>query len=90
MEQPLRFQDKIVFISGSSSGIGKAAALSFVKQGAKVILSSRNIKSNESLVNNIKSMGGDALLYPLIFQRVPILSMPFKLESSTLEVWILQ
>ena len=69
MEQPLRFQDKIVFISGSSSGIGKAAALSFVKQGAKVILSSRNIKSNESLVNDIKSMGGDALFVPADFSK---------------------
>jgi len=69
MEQPLRFHDKIVFISGSSSGIGKAAALSFVKQGAKVILSSRNIKSNESLVNDIKSMGGDALFVPADFSK---------------------
>ena len=59
----LRFQDKIVFISGSSSGIGKEAALSFVDQGAKVILSSRNRASNEALVTEIKSRGGGCFFY---------------------------
>ena len=68
-KQPLRFQDKIVFISGSSSGIGKATALSFVEQGAKVILSSRNIKSKESLVTDIKKNGGDALFIRADFSK---------------------
>ncbi|MDA9844199.1 SDR family NAD(P)-dependent oxidoreductase, partial [Flavobacteriaceae bacterium] len=65
----LRFQNKIVLISGSSSGIGKDAALSFVKEGAKVILASRNVSSNEALIKEIKNQGGDALFVEADFTR---------------------
>jgi NAD(P)-dependent dehydrogenase (short-subunit alcohol dehydrogenase family) len=33
--------DKVVIVTGGSSGIGRAAALSFAKQGAKVIITAR-------------------------------------------------
>ena len=56
-----RFQDKVVLISGTSSGIGKKAALTFAEQGAKIILSSRNVGLNEELVQKIKNKGGEAL-----------------------------
>jgi len=56
-----RFKNKVVLISGSSSGIGKEAAISFVKQGAKVILASRNKDANEALVEEIKKQGGQAI-----------------------------
>lgn len=65
----LRFQNKIVLISGSSSGIGKDTALSFVKEGAKVILASRNVSSNEALIKEIKNQGGDALFVEADFTR---------------------
>jgi NAD(P)-dependent dehydrogenase (short-subunit alcohol dehydrogenase family) len=64
-----RFQDKIVLISGSSSGIGKEAALAFVEEGAKVILASRNVKSNEALVKQIENQGGEALFVASDFTR---------------------
>ena len=56
-----RFKNKVVLISGSSSGIGKEAAISFVKQGAKVILASRNKDANEALVEEMKKQGGQAI-----------------------------
>jgi len=36
------FKDKVIWITGASSGIGEALALEFAQQGAKRILSSRN------------------------------------------------
>lgn len=38
----LRFSEKIVWITGASSGIDEALALGWSREGARVILSSRN------------------------------------------------
>jgi len=55
-----RFLDKVVLITGSSSGIGKGAALTFAEQGAKIVLASRSEGANEDLLQEIKSKGGEA------------------------------
>ena len=47
----MNFHNKIVWITGASSGIGKALALELSKQNAKLILSSRN----ETKLNLVKS-----------------------------------
>ena len=64
-----RFKDKVVLISGSSSGIGKEAAISFVKQGAKVILASRNKDANEALVEELKKQGGEVIFIQADFTQ---------------------
>jgi NADP-dependent 3-hydroxy acid dehydrogenase YdfG len=38
------FNDKVVFITGATDGIGKSLAIESSKLGAKVILGGRNIK----------------------------------------------
>ena len=38
----MRYKDKIVLITGSGSGIGKAAAIAFAKEGATLIVSDIN------------------------------------------------
>jgi len=45
----MHFQDKIIWLTGASSGIGKAVAIELIKQGAKVIISSRNIEKLETV-----------------------------------------
>ena len=54
-------KDKVVVITGSSSGIGKALAYEFGKHGARVVLASRNLKSLELIVNDLRSKGIQAL-----------------------------
>jgi short-subunit dehydrogenase len=56
------FQDKVVLITGASSGIGRAAALSFAQLGSKVVLASRTEKKLEVLKQEIESEGGQALI----------------------------
>ncbi len=40
----MNFKDKVVWVTGASSGIGKAVTLALSKKGAKLIISSRNIE----------------------------------------------
>jgi NAD(P)-dependent dehydrogenase (short-subunit alcohol dehydrogenase family) len=53
-----RFSDKVVLITGSSSGIGRGAALTFAAQGAKVMLASRSQDANQELLDEIHKNGG--------------------------------
>ena len=49
----MELKDKIVVITGGSKGLGKAMALSFLKNGAKVAVCSRDEKRPEDLEENI-------------------------------------
>lgn len=43
----MHFKDKIVWITGASSGIGEATALAFCAEGAKVIISARTVEKDK-------------------------------------------
>ncbi len=60
--QPNRFENKVVLITGASTGIGRATALAFACEGAKVAANYRgNKKDAESLVATIEREGGQAI-----------------------------
>ncbi len=48
----MNFKNKIVLITGASSGIGECLVYAFIKEGAKVILSARKIDDLERVKNN--------------------------------------
>src|SRR6186713_313598 len=54
-------KDKVVAITGASSGIGKSIALLLAGQGAKVVLASRRADELISVVNEITQFGGQAI-----------------------------
>jgi NAD(P)-dependent dehydrogenase (short-subunit alcohol dehydrogenase family) len=56
------FQNKTVLITGGTSGIGKATALAFAKEGANVVVSGRRVAEGEEVAREITSAGGSALL----------------------------
>ncbi|MFN7118603.1 MAG: SDR family oxidoreductase [Saprospiraceae bacterium] len=58
------FKNKIVWITGASSGIGEHLAYALAEQGAKLILSSRNEKELQRVKNNCHQ-DSDILLLPL-------------------------
>ena len=53
-------QDKIVVITGASSGLGEAAARRLSREGATVVLGARRADRLESLVEDLRSAGGKA------------------------------
>ena len=56
-----QFSGKAVLVTGATSGIGKACALAFAKQAARVACVGRNESALAAVVDKIKSFGGDAL-----------------------------
>lgn len=57
----VELKDKIALVTGASSGIGRATALSFTKAGAQVALVGRDAEALASIANEIESGGGEAV-----------------------------
>ena len=53
-----RFDGKIVLVTGATSGIGKAVALSAAKEGATIIAVGRNEERGASVLAEIENLGG--------------------------------
>lgn len=53
-------RDKVVLVTGGSSGMGQAAALQFAKQGAKVVVAARRETAGNQTVKQIRHLGGEA------------------------------
>ena len=54
-------KDKVVLITGASSGFGAAAAKRFAQEGCKLVLTARRSERLEEMASEIRAKGGDAL-----------------------------
>jgi len=52
------YQDKVVFITGAGSGLGREAAIAFARSGAKLVISDVNLDTVQETANDIQ---GDVL-----------------------------
>ena len=55
------FQDKVVLITGATTGIGRATAVAFAREGAKVIISGRRKPEGEETVALIKKADSEGI-----------------------------
>src|SRR6266446_2797862 len=57
-----QFEGKVALVTGAASGIGRASALAFAREGAKTVVADVLVEGGEETVRIIKEAGGDALL----------------------------
>lgn len=60
--QQQQYAGKVVLVTGSGRGMGKAIAVAFAGQGATVVIAARTVKYGEQTVAEIRAGGGQAEL----------------------------
>lgn len=64
-------KEQVVWITGASSGIGKAMAFEWARLGYKVVLSARRKELLDKIALDIKHAGGDSLVVPVDIMDEP-------------------
>ena len=57
----MKLKDKVAIVTGSTSGMGRATAELFAREGAKVVVTGRNEERAKEVVDKIKAEGNEAI-----------------------------
>ena len=57
----MKLANKVAIVTGAASGLGKAIAQRYAKEGAKVVIADLNLQAAQAVAAEIKAAGGSAL-----------------------------
>src|SRR3954470_1945282 len=89
--EPESLSGKTVVITGASSGVGRAIALEFARQGAKLVLGARRRLVLDEVVEECKELGGTAMAVTTdvtdadAVKRLAATAMEF---SGAIDIWV--
>src|SRR6266508_6655890 len=66
---PGRVEGKVALVTGGASGIGSATALTFAREGAKLIIADMNEDGGQQTVHMITEHGGEAIFVQVDVSR---------------------
>jgi NAD(P)-dependent dehydrogenase (short-subunit alcohol dehydrogenase family) len=78
------FEGKVAVITGGSSGIGRATAIAFAAEGARVAIGARRAAESEETIRLIQAQGGDAIFVPTDVARADQVQ---KLMDTAMNRW---
>ncbi|MCM3871400.1 MAG: SDR family NAD(P)-dependent oxidoreductase [Pyrinomonadaceae bacterium] len=85
------WQDKVVMVTGASSGIGRGIAVELARRGARLGLVARRAETLQEIVSEIETLGGQALALPGDVQDAPAIRAAadrFREEFGVIDVLI--
>lgn len=94
MERARRFgtlMGKVVVITGASSGIGRATAHAFAREGARVVLAARRADALEQVAGECSALGAEALVVPTdvsVPEQVDRLADATLARFGHIDVWV--
>jgi NAD(P)-dependent dehydrogenase (short-subunit alcohol dehydrogenase family) len=84
-------EEKVMVLTGASSGIGRATALKYAEEGGKIVLAARNRKALEELAEICEKRGGRAHVVPTDVSReeeVKQLAAEAVRRFGRIDVWV--
>ncbi|HWR62535.1 MAG TPA: 3-oxoacyl-[acyl-carrier-protein] reductase [Clostridia bacterium] len=79
----MRLKDKVAIVTGSTKGIGLETAKTFAREGAKVVICGTRENAINEVVNEIKSMGAEALGFRVdVSNRAQVDEMVAEVKSA--------
>lgn len=84
-------KDKVVVITGASSGLGRAAALEFARRGSSLVLAARRTQALNEAVEQCRALGARAVALTMDVRKedeVVALSKVALEQTGSIDVWV--